>query len=294
MIDWQLHRPSHVVELLRAHDITTSRRQGQNFLVDANVLRKVVDAAELTASDCVVEIGAGLGILTHELAERAGRVIAIEKDRRCFAALQETTSQFTNIDLLHADVLEVDLAGLVTSERLTSERLTSRRAKVVANLPYSISKEILRRVFDARANLERAVLMLQREVAERLLAKPGSKSYGPLAIAAYLLTDTELIAIVSPNSFLPPPKVKSAIIRLRFLTEARESIDDERWFFTVVKAALRERRKTLFNALISSLEVDRSIIAHVLSDCEIDGRRRGGTLTPAEFVRLANALRSVS
>lgn len=284
MIDWQLHRPSRVAELLQAHGIATSRRLGQNFLVDANILRKVVEAAELGPSDCVVEIGAGLGILTLELAERAGRVIAIEKDRRCFAALQQTTRELTNVELMHADALEVDWAKLCQE---------SAPAKIVANLPYGISKEVLRRIFDARRRLACAVLMLQKEVTDRLTAAPGTKAYGPLAIAAAVFADTKLIATVSPTSFFPPPKVRSGIVRLRFLTEPRVAIADEERFFAVIKAALGERRKTLFNALSSSsLGVDRDTLRVALLTTGLDGQRRGETLTPGEFAALANELPS--
>ncbi len=272
-----------MVALCRTHGIATRKRLGQNFLVDANVLAKILAAADLTVDDLVLEIGAGLGTLTRVLAGRAGRVIAIEKDPRCFAALTGTTQELANVERLMADALAVDLRSLAEG---------AHRIKVVANLPYNLSKPVLQRLFDLRDRVERAVLMLQQEVALRLIAQPGSKDYGPLAIAAQLFADTRVVATVSPNSFFPPPRVRSTLVRLDFLSVPRLTFADEAWYFQVVNAALRERRKTLANALASRLKLKREQISRGLTTAGLDGTRRGETLSPAEFGALATALRS--
>lgn len=281
MSTYQLHRPSQVAEILQAHGLSMSRRLGQNFLIDANILGKVVEAAELSDRDNVIEIGAGIGTLTCALAPHVDRLVTIERDRKFIEVLQDTTAGFDNIVLIQGDAMDIGLADFIDANAVN---------KVVSNLPYNISKPVLRKVFDLREQLERAVLMLQKEVADRLVARPNTRDYGPLAIAAYLFAAVETIAIVSPNSFFPPPKVRSAIVRLKFLNQPRVPVDNEENLFAVVNGALQNRRKTVLNSLSASIAIDADRIRNALEDVNIDGGRRGETLTPEEFVDLSRAL----
>lgn len=250
------------------------RALGQHFLTDPAVAGRIVEATGATAADVVCEIGAGTGVLTGLLAARAERVVALEIDPALCARLKTQAARWPNVELRLADARAFPYESLASSRRLL----------VVGNLPYSASKPILLRLWEARASLDQATLMVQREVAERLVAAPGGRDYGALSVLWQTWTDLTLLFVVPPEAFRPPPAVESAVVQVRFRRSPRVTVADEEAFVRVVKASFAQRRKTLANALKAAtptLDVRR------LSEADIDGRRRAETLSLEEFARLA-------
>jgi 16S rRNA (adenine1518-N6/adenine1519-N6)-dimethyltransferase len=280
-----LTAPSVVADLLRRRGLSPNKRRGQNFLIDANVLARVADAAELRPEEGVLEIGPGLGALTLALAERAGKVLAVEVDSGLYRALtDETLTGVDNVRVLHADFLDLNLSEVVPSE------LGSGRHPVVANIPYSITSPLVVRLLEARELFDRIVLMVQKEVADRLLAAPGTSDYGSLTLFLHLFADARRVAAVPRRAFLPAPDVDSAIVRLDVLVEPRfAEIAPER-YLAVVHSAFRQRRKNLANALTGPpLSWSREEARAALHAAGIDPMRRGETLSPQEFAALAGA-----
>jgi 16S rRNA (adenine1518-N6/adenine1519-N6)-dimethyltransferase len=277
---------AEVDALLRRHGFQTRQRLGQNFLVDRNTLMKVVSAADLGPDDAVVEIGPGIGTLTVELAARAGRVTAVELDPRLLPILQEVLAGHANAEVVHADFLRLPLAEFI------AERCGGRRCKAVANLPYYITSPALVALLEQHAFLERIVLMVQKEVADRLAAAPGTEAYGSLSVFAQWRATVETVARVSRHVFRPPPNVDSAIVRLLIRDAPPVPVADEARFFDVVHAAFQKRRKTLLNALSTfpALGLTKESAAAALGRAGIDPTRRGETLPIAEFAAVANAL----
>jgi 16S rRNA (adenine1518-N6/adenine1519-N6)-dimethyltransferase len=271
-----LHRRTR--ETLGHLGLRPQRRLGQNFLVASRVVERIVAAARATGR-VVVEIGPGIGALSDALAAIADELFLVEIDARMAQRLAERFAAASNVHVIAADALAVDYSQLLAGRR---------RAVAVGNLPYSVGSQILLRLVESRASFERLVLMLQREVAERLVAKPGTKAYGVLTLWTALHGEAEIILRVARGSFVPRPKVESAIVAVTLQTEPRVSIDDEERFRTVVRAAFGQRRKTLRAALAKiarSADIERA---------GIDPRRRGETLSLAEFAKLANVLRDPS
>jgi 16S rRNA (adenine1518-N6/adenine1519-N6)-dimethyltransferase len=276
-----LTSPAQVNELLRRHGLRPRKRWGQNFLIDRNTLDNVLRAAEVGPEDAVLEIGPGLGTLTRELAQRARRVVAVEIDPLLVELLRtETLAELPNVEVVQADALELDLPALLEDETW----------KAVANIPYYITTPLIERLLAVRSHLERIVLMVQREVAARLTAAPGSDDYGSLSIFAQYYTVPELTARVSRHAFLPPPGVDSAIVRLLIRREPVALVRDEALFFQAVRASFEQRRKTLLNSLTTVPGVTREVAATALSRAGIDPARRGETLGIPEFARLTEAL----
>ncbi len=275
-----LTSPAEVAELLRRRNLHPKRRWGQNFLIDANLLAKVVDAGEIDPSQGVLEIGPGLGALTRESASRARSVLAVEIDPDLYAVLEEETlSELSNVSVLHSDFLELDLDTLIP------EALGPGRHVVVANIPYSVTSPILIRLLEHYGLFERLVLMVQKEVADRLAAKPGTSDYGSLTLFADLYADVRKVANVSRRAFLPAPEVDSAIVRLDIRPVPKF---DPETYLPVVRAAFQQRRKSLSNALTGPmLGWTREQALTALSAAGIDPGRRGETLSPEEFARLA-------
>jgi 16S rRNA (adenine1518-N6/adenine1519-N6)-dimethyltransferase len=277
---------AEVDALLRRHGFQTRQRLGQNFLIDRNTLLKVVTAADLEPEDAVVEVGPGIGTLTVELAARAGRLTAVEVDPRLLPILQEVLAGYPNAEVVHADFLRLRL------ESFFAERCSGRRCKVVANLPYYITSPVLTALLEHHAMLERIVLMVQKEVADRLTAAPGTEAYGSLSVFAQWRARVETVARVSRHVFRPPPNVDSAIVRLLLREAPPAAVNDEGRFFDVVHAAFQKRRKTLLNALATfpTLGLTKEAAAEALRRASIDPARRGETLAITEFAALANAL----
>jgi 16S rRNA (adenine1518-N6/adenine1519-N6)-dimethyltransferase len=277
----RLTSPSEVTGILRRRGLHPRRSWGQNFLADANLLARVVDAAQLDPNEGVLEIGPGLGALTRALAAAARQVLAVEIDPGLYAALtEETVADLSNVRVLHADFLKIDLQAVV------AEALGSGRHPVVANIPYSITSPVVVRLLEHHPLFDRVVLMVQKEVADRIVAAPDTGDYGSLTLFVHLYADARRIAQVPRTAFVPAPDVDSTIIRLDILPRPR--YPDFDGFLKVVHSAFRQRRKTLGNALTCPpLSWSREHARAVGERTGIDLRRRGETLAPDEFARLA-------
>ncbi|MBJ6727527.1 16S rRNA (adenine(1518)-N(6)/adenine(1519)-N(6))-dimethyltransferase RsmA [Geomesophilobacter sediminis] len=258
---------------------------GQNFLVDNGVLERIVSCVDPADTDAILEVGPGQGALTRLLAQRAGRLLAIELDRDLLPILDREFAGSPQVEVEHGDVLRVDLPKLLSGRH-------PGRWKVAANLPYNISSQVLFRFLECVELFERLVLMLQKEVGDRLVAQAGSKEYGALTVLLRLHFDIRREFIVKPGSFRPIPKVDSAVLTFTPLPAPRVEVGDERVFRQVVKGAFSQRRKTLFNALRASAIVDDAVLQDALASCGIDGGRRGETLSLDEFAALSLALQA--
>ncbi len=275
-----LLRETH--RLLFTHGLRPKKRWGQCFLVDRNILGKILEAGELRAEDQVLEIGPGVGTLTAALAERCRRVVAVEIDPQLFQLLQEELGGKEQVILMQRDIFDLDLESL----------LKGKRWKVIANLPYYIATPILTRLLMSHRHFSLLLVMVQQEVAERLQASPGGKAYGALTVLCQYHADIDIVARVSRNAFYPTPQVDSALVRLRILPRPRVQPKDPELYFRLVRAAFAYRRKTLANALVRSgwIPMDRPRLEAVLERARIDPHRRGETLTLQEFQGLADQL----
>ncbi len=275
---------SQVKQLLAEHGIHPKKRLGQHFLIDRNTLTRIVDACEATPDSNVLEIGPGLGVVTRELVERGARVVCVDIDPDMCAVLEQTVGGLANVEVVNADFLEVELPDFF------SERVNGSWC-IVGNLPYYITSPILEKLIEAKSFVSRAVLMIQREVADRLRAAPGSDDYGSLSVFVQYHCIVESVMRVSKNVFYPVPDVDSEVIKLTLRPEPPVSVRDENLFFRVVRAAFGKRRKTLQNALSSSAELgwDRDTATHALVSAGIDAGRRGETLSIGEFAAISNA-----
>ncbi|SHF12501.1 dimethyladenosine transferase [Desulforamulus putei DSM 12395] len=284
----ELTSPSAVREIIRAHGFKVRKALGQNFLMDANIIEKIIQSAHLTDRDLVFEIGPGLGALTRRLARSAGTVIAIELDVNLLPILQETLADFPNARVVHGDALKVDFDRLAREQTGGAFGQQGKRYKLVANLPYYITTPILMHLLTGGFNLERLVVMIQKEVADRLQASPGGKDYGSLSVAVQYYTVPEMVARVPKTVFYPAPDVDSAVIRLTRREVPPVKVTSEELFFKVVRAAFGQRRKTLLNSLTGSGLADRETWLEVLAEAGIEPARRGETLSLQEFAHLAN------
>lgn len=280
-----LTSPVQLKELLRRYNLHPKKRLGQNFLVDRNVLGKILDAADIREGDAVLEIGAGAGVLTLALAERGARVVAVEVDRALTAVLSEVLAGYPNVTIVNADILSLDLPQLLTGH------FGEAKVKVIGNLPYYITSPIIAELLQARDRIERIVLMVQKEVAERLKASPGTKDYGSMSVFVQYYSEPEIVAHVSKNVFLPPPDVSSAIIRLMPRAKPPVDVPGDELFFDVVHCAFGQRRKTLLNSLSDcpALGLSKDQVSQVLRNAGIDPSRRAETLSLDEFAQIARA-----
>lgn len=271
-------------ELIRRYGFRFRKQFGQNFLIDPHVLGKIVDAAEVTSDDVVLEIGPGIGTLTRYLAARARKVIAVEIDRNLIPILEETLASCPNVQVINADVLQIDVGALVEKEN------GGRPVKVVANLPYYITTPIIMGLFENHVPIESMTVMIQKEVASRMQAGPGSKDYGALSVAVQYYAAPYLAANVPANCFMPRPKVGSAVIRLTRHTAAPVAVKDERLLFTLVRAAFHQRRKTLVNSMSSygPLGVTKEEAAKCIADAGLSSAVRGEALTLEQFAKLCD------
>ncbi|QJW45861.1 16S rRNA (adenine(1518)-N(6)/adenine(1519)-N(6))-dimethyltransferase RsmA [bacterium BFN5] len=265
--------------ILKTFNIHMSKKLGQNFLIDENIVNGIVRAAELHQGETVLEIGPGIGTLTQGLAEAGAQVVAVELDSRLIEVLAKTLEGYENIRIVHGDILKVNIAAEVNAPRF----------KVVANLPYYITTPIIMGLLEQRLPVDSLVTMIQKEVAERMVASPGGKEYGALSVAVQYFTKPEIMFAVPPSSFIPSPAVESAVIRCVVRDKPAVNVADERLFFRVVKAAFSQRRKTLNNAM-KTMGVASEVIQQALAAAQIDGTRRGETLSLVEFAAIANAM----
>ncbi len=278
--------PRNTIEVLQRHNFTFQKKYGQNFLVDPNVLERVMDAAGVSGEDCVLEIGPGIGTMTQLLAERAGKVVAVEIDRNLIPILEETLSPYSNVTVINEDILKLDV------EETIRVRGEGRPVKVVANLPYYITTPIIMSLLEGGAPLESITVMVQKEVAERMQAGPGTKDYGALSLAVQYYSRPEVVANVPPNCFIPRPNVGSAVIRLtRYGTPPVQAADPGK-LFAVIRASFNQRRKTLANSLANApgLPASRERVTRILEEMGLPAMIRGEALTLEQFAALSDRL----
>lgn len=282
-----LYSPAVIQGLLKAHGLRPNKALGQNFLADLNTIKRIIRAAEIAPGDVALEIGPGLGSLTQGLLEAGAGVIAIEKDAGLVRVLRELFASHPEVEIVHGDALKTDLADLVHRYTASSSPgVSPGSVKVVANLPYYITSPLLLHLLESDLAFERAVVMIQKEVAQRLIARPGTKDYGALTVAVQYRAEVELAGSVPPTVFVPAPAVTSEIVVLRPL---RQRLAVGSSFFALVKAAFVQRRKTLRNAL-RGLGLDAGAVEATLKEAGISGERRGETLSVAEFAKLSQAV----
>jgi 16S rRNA (adenine1518-N6/adenine1519-N6)-dimethyltransferase len=268
-------------------NVRPKKALGQNFLTDRNILSRILESTGMADGDRILEVGPGRGDLTRLLAEKGAQVLAVELDRQLVPLLESEFADRENVEIVQADILDTDLRELLLSR-------WEGKWKVAANLPYNISSQILIKFIDNRGLFSRLVLMLQREVGERLIAPPSCKEYGILSVFCRLHFDIYREFLVKPGSFYPVPKVDSVVLRFDSLPAPRVDVGDEAFFRQVVRSAFGQRRKTLWNCLKSAgLAADGKALSDALACCGIDGKRRGETLSLAEFAALSRTLQGL-
>ncbi len=282
MLESVIASPEVVHYICKRFDIKMSKKLGQNFLIKRGIVDEIVHAAELTPGEPVLEVGPGIGTLTQGLAQSGADVTAIELDRRLLEVLDTTLASYDNVRIVHGDVLKLDVPTIMNHKPF----------KVVANLPYYITTPIIMSLLESKLPIERLVVMVQKEVALRMVAKPGTKDYGALSVAVQYYTEPDIVLDVPPKSFLPAPAVTSSVIRCVLRDKPPVDVIDEKLFFRVVKAGFAQRRKTFANTMkTTGLSKDR--IEELLEKANIDGQRRGETFTLQEFADVANAWASL-
>ena len=278
MLESVIASPEVVHYICKRFDIKMSKKLGQNFLIKRGIVDEIVHAAELTPGEPVLEVGPGIGTLTQGLPQSGADVTAIELDRRLLEVLDTTLASYDNVRIVHGDVLKLDVPTIMNHKPF----------KVVANLPYYITTPIIMSLLESKLPIERLVVMVQKEVALRMVAKPGTKDYGALSVAVQYYTEPDIVLDVPPKSFLPAPAVTSSVIRCVLRDKPPVDVIDEKLFFRVVKAGFAQRRKTFANTMkTTGLSKDR--IEELLAKANIDGQRRGETFTLQEFADVANA-----
>ena len=282
----ELGNPKKTIEIIQKYQFAFQKKFGQNFLIDQHVLEKIIRAAEITKDDVVLEVGPGIGTMTQYLAESAGKVVAVEIDDQLIPILKETLAGYENVTIIHGDVLKLDLKSLA------AEYGKGKPLKVVANLPYYITTPIIMGLFESKIPLKNVTVMVQKEVADRMQAGPGTKDYGALSLAVQYYANPYLAANVPPNCFIPRPSVGSAVIRLTCHEAPPVSVSDEAFLFRVIRASFNQRRKTLVNGLNNSPEISvpKERILEALEAMGLPATVRGETLTLSEFARLAEML----
>lgn len=280
--------PIRTQEILKKYGFSFKKSLGQNFLIDPNILRNIVSHADLTKDSAAIEVGPGIGALTEHLARQAGKVMSFEIDQRLLPVLEDTLSPYDNVKIVHSDILKADVKGLIDTELAGFKDIM-----VVANLPYYVTTPILMKLLTENLPLRGFVVMMQKEVADRISAKPGTKAYGSLSIAVQYYCTAEVAMIVPKTVFMPQPNVDSAVLKLIRHEEPPVSVIDEDFFFSVTRAAFAQRRKTLLNNLQSQLpngKAKKEDILRALEQAGVEPTRRGETLSIAEFGALADAL----
>lgn len=277
--------PANTMAVLKKYNFSFQKKYGQNFLIDTNILERIISESEITKDDCVLEIGPGIGTMTQYLAESAKRVVAVEIDRSLIPILEDTLSGYDNVTVINDDILKVDI------KKLCDEYNDSRPIKVVANLPYYITTPIIMGLFESHVPLKSITIMVQKEVADRMQQKPGSKDYGALSLAVQYYAKPEIVAEVSPNCFIPKPNVSSAVIRLTRYENPPIEVDDEHFMFLLIRASFNQRRKTLANGLANGgLGLDRETVNSRLEKMGLSLTVRGEALTLEQFAKLSNLL----
>lgn len=286
--------PQNTIKILQKYNFNFQKRFGQNFLIDTNVLKRIIAAADVTKEDYVLEIGPGIGTMTQYLAESAGTVAAVEIDKNLIPILQDTLSGYDNVTIINEDILKLDI------HKIVEEKNGGKPVKVVANLPYYITTPIIMGLLESHVPLKSITIMVQKEVADRMQVGPGTKDYGALSLAVQYYAKPEIMLKVSPACFIPRPNVGSAVIRLTKFTEPPVQVESEKKFFSIIRAAFNQRRKTLANALANSIslvdekgngmKVTREHVCNMLDQMELNQTIRGEALTLEQFAHLSNIL----
>ena len=270
--------------IMDKYHITANKNLGQNFLIDDDTVSGIVDAANVSKDDLIIEIGPGLGTLTKELLDRAGKVICIELDKRMIEILNDRFSMYDNFKVLNDDVLKVNLKELIEKEKV-------KTTKIVANLPYYITTPIIMKLLEERLDIETITVMIQKEVADRLVTKPGTGDTGAITYAIHYYTNPKRVLEVPNTAFIPEPKVNSTVINLEVLKEPKVAVKDEKKLFDVIKTAFMQKRKTLLNALANSNKYgSKEQICKTLELLSIDNRVRPEKLTLEEFAKIADEI----
>ena len=282
----RLSSPIKTLEIVRENDFTFLKKLGQNFLIDENVIHGIVDAADVSKDDCVVEIGPGIGTLTQYLAEAAGHVTAVEIDRMLIPILEKTLAGYDNVTVINQDILKTDL------EEIKEKYNGGKPLKIVANLPYYITTPILMQLLESHVEMDSMTVMVQKEVAARMTAGPGSKDYGALSLAVQYYTKPKVALEVPPGCFMPRPKVTSAVVHMDCEGMPSVAVADEKLLFSIIRAAFNQRRKTLANALKNypAFSWTREELLEVLEEAGLDPRVRGEALSLTGFADLADRL----
>jgi len=280
----KLYTPGTIRRIIENHGFRLSKSLGQNFLADRNIIDKIIEGSLIGERDLVIEIGPGIGVLTEAAAARAGKVIAVEIDSRLIPILNETLSDFDNVEILNQDILKTDLCKLI------ADNPGFDTVRIIGNLPYYITTPIVMKILEDKVPADSITIMLQKEVADRIRANPGTRDYGALSVAVQYYCTVEIVAHASREVFIPKPNVDSSVIRLDIRKARAAAPRDEAIFFAAVKAAFGQRRKTLLNALSGVCGLAKDEIGQVLNEAAIEPERRGETLSIAEYARLADTI----
>jgi len=283
-----LGAPKKTLEIINKYDFAFQKKFGQNFLIDANILDCIIDGANITKDDLVLEIGPGIGTMTQFLCERAREVVTVEIDKNLIPILNDTLSSYDNVTIINEDILKVDI------KKIADEKNNGKPIKVVANLPYYITTPIIMGLFESHVPLDSITIMVQKEVADRMQTGPGSKDYGALSLAVQYYSKAEVLVEVSPNCFIPRPKVGSSVIKLTLHKDERVSVNDEKLMFRLIRASFNQRRKTLSNGIKNSPELSysREDVVEALKEMGLDENIRGEKLSLEEFAKLSDILGS--
>ena len=282
----KLSNPQVTIQTIKKYEFAFQKKFGQNFLIDEHVITKIINAAEITKDDLVLEIGPGIGTMTQYLAESAGKVIAVEIDKNLIPILEETLAEYDNVTVINEDILKLDI------NRLVEEENDGKPIKVVANLPYYITTPIIMGLFESHVPLQSITVMVQKEVADRMQVGPGSKDYGALSLAVQYYAKPYIAANVPPNCFIPRPGVGSAVIRLTRYEEPPVTVKDEILMFKLIRASFNQRRKTLQNGIANSPELpySKAQVEKALEKMGLAANVRGESLTLAEFAKLSDII----
>lgn len=277
----KLYQRATINQIRESYGFKFSKNLGQNFLTDKNIIDKIIEGTGISDTDTVIEIGPGIGVITAEAAQRAEKVIAVEIDGSLIPILNDTLKEYDNVRLINEDVLKLDMNKLIEEER-------ADKVKIIGNLPYYITTPIIMKLLNEEVRAESITVMMQKEVADRIKASPGSKAYGAISAAVQYYCTVEKIADVPKTVFIPQPKVDSVVLKFKLREEKAVEVEDKRLFFECIKAGFGQRRKTLLNSLQTVRGASKEIIASSLEAAGIDMTRRAETLTLAEFGKISN------
>jgi len=281
-----LGNPKNTIEVLQKYNFNFQKKFGQNFLINTGILEDIIEAAEITKDDFVLEIGPGIGTMTQYLCESAREVIAVEIDKNLIPILKDTLSAYDNVEVLNEDILKVDIKALA------EERNAGKPIKVVANLPYYITTPIIMGLFESHVPIDSITIMVQKEVADRMQEGPGSKEYGALSLAVQYYAHPEIVVNVPPSCFMPQPKVGSAVIRLTRHEQSPVDVENEKLMFQIIRASFNQRRKTLANGLnnFPGLNLSKEVIQQCIEELGVPVTVRGEALSLEQFAQLSNII----